>query len=113
MSSFHNLYDTLDYGSNPLPDNPDNKFFIWWAQLEPARAFWHVKLLRDWDTAANFKQAETLLHTYLTDQQFGGLYAQLYLDKDDIPGPDNDVKGYIWKVNYHYAMFLAETLTKL
>jgi mannobiose 2-epimerase len=103
------LYDTTDYEGQPLEGNPDNPLYIWWAQLETARALLHFIVVRgvdDYETL--FKLDETLIHTQLTDQEYGGLYHGL--DSEHDLAPVGVEKGDIWKTGYHYSMYFAEVL---
>lgn len=102
------LYEITDYDGQPLPGNPDNTLYIWWAQAETARALLHFTVVRGDDYADKFKAVETLFHQDLTDQDYGGLYYSL----DSTRGlePTGTGKGDIWKTNYHFSMFFAEVL---
>ncbi|MBC8172207.1 MAG: AGE family epimerase/isomerase [Anaerolineae bacterium] len=103
------IYEITDYAGQPLEGNPDNILFIWWAQAETARAFLHFIVVRGQDEYREpFKQVETLFHSKLTDQQYGGLYPALNAMLRLRPAELN--KGNIWKVNYHYNMFFTEVL---
>ncbi|MGQ9780115.1 MAG: AGE family epimerase/isomerase [Bacillota bacterium] len=101
------LYESLDYEGRPLPGNPDNAYFLWWPQMESARALLHFAVVRGWETDAAFKKIEAFIQSRLIDQEYGGLYQQL---KADTLTPDILDKGNIWKTNYHYTMFLTEAL---
>ncbi|HEX2623421.1 MAG TPA: AGE family epimerase/isomerase [Phototrophicaceae bacterium] len=102
------LYDLTDYDGTPLEGNPDNPMYIWWAQMETARALLHFTVVRGEDYGAQFKQVEALIHDHLMDQRFGGVFDAV--DSEHKLAPVNTDKGHIWKVNYHYSMFFAEVL---
>lgn len=103
------IYDTTDYAGKPLKGNPDNDFFIWWAQAETARAQLHFALVRGrQDYGDHFKVTEALIHDYLTDAEYGGWYQSL--DAKNNLAPVGLDKGNIWKVAYHYTMFFTEVL---
>ncbi len=101
------LYDVLDYSGNPLPDNPDNPFYMWWPNAETARALLHYTVVRDDSYKGNFKKAESFVHENLTDREYGGFYNRVR--ESDLTADIMD-KGSVWKINYHYSMFLAEAL---
>ncbi len=103
-------YETLAYDGKPLEGNPDNPYFIWWAQCESARAFLHLAVVRGWDTQAAFKRQESFIQDYLIDHEYGGLFERLRLNSAGVPTPDIMNKGHIWKVNYHFNMFMTEVL---
>ena len=103
------LYEITDYDGQPLEGNPDNPFYIWWAQAETARALLHFLIVRGEDRYAEmFKNVEYLFNALLTDPTYGGLYDSL--DSRDDLAPVGFGKANIWKVNYHYSMFFAEVL---
>ncbi|MBI5959778.1 MAG: AGE family epimerase/isomerase [Chloroflexi bacterium] len=102
------LYEVTDYDGKPLPDNPDNSLFVWWAQAETARALLHFTMVRDSTYETPFKRIETLFNQALTDQEYGGLYQALDAEHD--LAPVVLTKGNIWKVNYHYTMYFVEVL---
>lgn len=104
------IYEITDYDGKPLEGNPDNQFFIWWPQLETARAFLHFAVVRKADTALAFKKVESFTLIYLTDKRYGGLVSQVSLDSSGVPQPDNFEKGHVWKLNYHFTMFMSEAL---
>jgi mannose/cellobiose epimerase-like protein (N-acyl-D-glucosamine 2-epimerase family) len=104
------LYEITDYDGKPLEGNPDNEFFIWWPQLETARAFLHFAVARKADTGPAFKKIERFTLLYLTDRLYGGLVSQVSLDSSGVPQPDNFQKGNVWKLNYHFTMFMREVL---
>lgn len=101
------LYDVLDYQGNPIPENPDNPFYMWWPNAETARALLNYTILRDLDYAHFFKKAESLIHEKLTDPEYGGFWNRI---RESDLKPDIMEKGSVWKVNYHYTMFFAEAL---
>ncbi|HYO89539.1 MAG TPA: AGE family epimerase/isomerase, partial [Candidatus Limnocylindrales bacterium] len=101
------MYEITDYAGQPLPGNPDNDLYVWWAQAETARALLHFLVVRGReDYAGRFKDVEYLFNALLTDQEYGGLYQNLNTSLQPV-GFD---KGNIWKVNYHYSMLFAEVL---
>lgn len=103
------LYEITDYDGRPLEGNPDNPFYIWWAQAETARALLHFLVVRGEDRYAEmFKKVEYLFNALLTDQEYGGLFDSL--DSRNDLAPVGTWKANIWKVNYHYSMFFAEVL---
>jgi mannobiose 2-epimerase len=100
-------YEITDYDGQPLPGNPDNDLYVWWAQAETARALLHLLIVRGRDDyASRFQDAEYLFNALLTDQEFGGLYQNLNTRLE----PAGLDKGNVWKVNYHYSMFFSEVL---
>ncbi len=101
------LYEILDYDGQPLPGNPDNDKFIWWAQSESARMFLHFTVIHHKGYAQAFKNLEKLIHGPLTDPEYGGWYDWVQVGSLQPGGFD---KGNIWKVNYHYTMFFVEVL---
>lgn len=104
------IYEVSDYDGSPLEGNPDNELFVWWAQLETARALMHFAIVRDWDTDASFKQIEAFILEYFTDHQYGGLYANIQLTASGASTTRDLSKGNIWKANYHFTMFMREAL---
>lgn len=103
------IYEITDYEGQPLESNPDNAFYIYWAQAETARALLHYTVVRGRDFGTQFKAVETLFNQYLTDQEYGGLYPTL--DGETLePAGFFIYKGDIWKTNYHYSMFFTEVL---
>jgi mannose/cellobiose epimerase-like protein (N-acyl-D-glucosamine 2-epimerase family) len=102
------IYEITDYEGNPLEGNPDNQYFVWWAQAETARTFLHFTLVRGEDYADEFKKVETLLHQHFTDPEYGGWYHALDVEND--LKPTSLDKGNIWKVNYHRTMLFVEVL---
>ena len=101
------LYEISDYQGQPISDNPDNDYIVWWAQSEAARAYMHFTIVREWPYTTSFEAATTLIHTHLTDPDYGGWFPQLRIS--DLQ-PDRLDKGNVWKVNYHYTMLFAEAL---
>lgn len=101
------LYEALAYDGQPLEGNPDNQYFVWWAQAETARALLHFAVVRNQDYTAEFKTVETLFRENLMDHDYGGLY--YYLDAETL-APIILNKGDVWKTNYHYTMFFVEVL---
>ncbi len=104
------IYEVTDYDGRPLEGNTDNVYYLWWPQMETARAFLHLAVVRGWDTAAGFKKVEYFINRFLTDQENGGLYPQLLINSLGVPEPDVTYKGNIWKTNYHFTMFYTEAL---
>jgi mannobiose 2-epimerase len=100
------LYEVTDYDGSPLEGNPDSDFYIYWAQAETARALLHFTVVRGDDYGVQFKAVEALFNSYMTDQEYGGLYHGV----DTNLKPYGIEKGDIWKTNYHYTMFFAEVL---
>jgi mannose/cellobiose epimerase-like protein (N-acyl-D-glucosamine 2-epimerase family) len=103
------IYEITDYEGQPLEGNPDNAFYIYWAQAETARALLHYTVVRGRNYGTEFKAVEILFNQYLTDQKYGGLYPTL--DGETLePAGFFIYKGDIWKTNYHYSMFFTEVL---
>lgn len=101
------LYETLDYDGKPLLGNPDNAYYIWWAQAEVARAMLHFSVVRNQDRAQAFKRAEKLILEHFLDPEFGGWFQQVRADTLAFGDP---TKGNVWTMNYHETMFYAEIL---
>lgn len=102
------IYETTDHEGQPLPGNPDNPLFIWWAQAETARALLHFSVVRGDDYVIPFRLTEHLFNDTLTDPEYAGLYYSLDSTRD--LAPVGNGKGDIWKTNYHYSMYFAEVL---
>ena len=101
------LYETLDYDGKPLVGNPDNAYYIWWAQAEVARAMLHFSVVRNQDRAQAFKRTEKLILEHFIDPEFGGWFQQVRADNLAFSDP---TKGNVWTMNYHETMFYAEVL---
>lgn len=102
------IYEVTDYDGQPLPGNPDNDLFVWWAQAETARALLHFTIVRGEDHAADFSRVQSLFNQHQTDLDYGGVYASLSLARG--LAPVSTYKGDVWKANYHYSMFFTEVL---
>ena len=102
------IYEITDYEGNPLPGNPDNSDFVWWAQSEMARTLLHFSVVRGADYVSELTQVITLIQYHLTDPDYGGWYHGLNAEKELEPVGVN--KGDVWKVNYHRTMLFVEIL---
>ncbi|GGJ51718.1 AGE family epimerase/isomerase [Deinococcus roseus] len=100
-------YEVTDYDGTPLQGNPDNDFYVWWANSEAARAFLHFAVVRKDDTLQEFKRQENFIQNHFVDSQYGGWYQNVHVG--DLRVFDGS-KGNIWTMNYHETMLAAEVL---
>lgn len=101
------LFDTTDYLGKPLKGNPDNDFYVWWAQAETARASLHFSVVRGEKRWPEFLKAQKLILTHFLDPHNGGWFQNVRAR--DLSVPDT-TKGNIWTMNYHESMYYAEIL---
>lgn len=101
------LYEVTDYDGKPLQGNPDNDYYVWWANSEAARAFLHFAVVRKENTLDAFKKQENFIKNHFLDPEYGGWYQMVHaetLRTFDL------TKGNVWTVNYHETMLAAEVL---
>lgn len=100
-------YEVTDYDGTPLQGNPDNDFYVWWANSETARGFLHFYVVRKDDTLKEFALQENFIQNHFVDKEFGGWYQSVHVG--DLQVFDT-TKGSIWTMNYHETMLAVEVL---
>jgi mannose/cellobiose epimerase-like protein (N-acyl-D-glucosamine 2-epimerase family) len=101
------VYETIGYDMKPLPGNPDNALYIYWAQAENLRALMHWSLVRDPSYRPAFLKAQKFVTEVLADREFGDWYQEI--DAVTLQATRME-KGDNWKGDYHEAMLGAEAL---
>lgn len=101
------LYEVTDDDGSPLPGNPDNSQYVWWANSEAARAFLNLWVVQDRLTLDLFSKQQDFIKQHFVDSLHGGWFQNVDADTLQV---FNTQKGNIWTVNYHETMLATEVL---